>query len=224
MTIFVHIPKNGGMSVRRGCPDLIFGQKQNLISQQYCVDFHNTMVQYGYSTGYEHARWRDFNKDLRERNTAFAAVRNPWERTASRYTFAVKCKIESGKGSFMDFLNERHVYADKPFFWHRAVWGWYPQKDYVVGEDGKMRCDIIRTEHLTEDLEKYTGVRYKTRHNISDTGRKMLGITDWRDLYGDEEYDIVADWYKEDIEFFGFDFNSPARNHLADCLHTHATD
>ena len=224
MTMFVHIPKNGGMSVRKGHRELCFGQRENLISDDYCKGFGEVMAQYGHKTGYEHARWRDFREDLREKHTAFAAIRNPWARTASRYTFAVKCGIKSGKGSFMDFLDERHEYAGKPYFWHRAVWGWYPQKDYVVDEDGGLRCDIIRTEHLTDDVEKYLGVRYGTIHNHSNTGRKMLGIEDWRNLYGDEEYEIVADWYREDIEFFGFTFDSPARKHLADCLHTHPTD
>ena len=230
--MFIHIPKNGGMTIRKGLYrtqpghfGIHLGNRGNLISGEYADELDRVMNEMGLkSKGYEHARWRDFRADLRERCRPFAIVRNPWARTASRYTFAVKVGDKSGKGSFRDFLELRHVYAEKPFYWHRAVHGWYQQKDYVVDVGGELRCDILRTESLTKDVQLYLGAKYDGCHNHSNTGRKKAGIKDWRELYGDHEREIVADWYKEDIDYFGFTFDSPARKNLADCLHTHPTD
>ncbi len=205
------------MSVRK-CEELkdriLVAVRGNHISEKYSDDLLRAMRVADEHHGYEHARWRDWRADLREDYTAFAIVRNPWARTASRYTFAVKIGDSSGKKTFREFLQERHKYGDRPFYWHRAVRGWYPQVDYVTDLDGELRCDVLRLEHLPHDLEQYTGVTYYKRHNVSDTGRKMLGIKDYRELYGPEEFDIVADWYEEDIDYFGFSFDGAATKHI----------
>lgn len=219
--IFVHIPKNGGMTIRKGVYrqkkghyGIHLGNRANLLSKEYAAALDEAMNEAGEAKGYEHARWRDFKPELREKCRAFAIVRNPWARTASRYTFAVKVGDRAGKQSFRKFLSERHQFASKPFFWHRAVRGWFQQKDHVTDADGVLRCDILRTEHLNDDVERYLGVRYDGRHNVSDTGRNIINISDWRELYGPEEYDIVAEWYKPDIDYFGFDFESPATRNI----------
>ena len=205
MKLFIHIPKNGGMTVRRGVNNIILAGKGNHISPEYTQTLLETMTQRGEHHGYEHARWRDIRADLRDNYRAFAIARNPYSRVVSRYTFAKVTGDKSGDKSFRKFLNERHEYGDLEYFWHRAIRGWYPQVDYVTDDDGVLRCDVLRLE--SDDLKRYLGVDLK-RRGVSNRGE------DYRDFYGPEEYDIVTDWYKKDIEFFGFDFDGAATKNV----------
>lgn len=216
MRLFIHIPKNGGMTIRRS---ELRGKKFVQVSPamfrggaKYKRDKDAVMASTGDHHGDEHARWRDVKTDL----PAFAVVRNPWSRVVSRYYFAKKA-IEREKkhpagyadvSSFEAFLEERHKWGGKEFFWHRAIRGWFPQFDYVTDEEGEVRCDILRLERLDEELNRYLGTEILFRHrNVT----AMLGSDeDWRDIYTPETKRIVADWYAPDIETWGFTFDGMA--------------
>jgi len=94
--------------------------------------------------------------------------------------------------------------------WHRAVRGWYPAFDHVTDVAGNIRCDIIRFEHINEDLCKY--------FNLTDMSRARnvtaLNSGTYRDIYTNETIQIIADWYKNDIETWGYDFDTgPTKNY-----------
>lgn len=205
--LFVHIPKCGGMTIRRGLPDrIIVASAGRHVNRRYTTELHDTMAARGEHHGNEHARWRDWRKDLRDEYRAFAIVRNPWARVVSRYIFSGL--MEKKDRSFREFLAERHVYGDLEFFWHRAVRGWYQQKDYVTDESGALRCDILRL--ATDDVQRYFELKKPLLiRNISNKDGK-----DYRESYGPEEYDIVADWYHQDIEYFGFTFDGDATKNI----------
>ncbi|MEK9698657.1 MAG: hypothetical protein VW270_22985, partial [Candidatus Poseidoniales archaeon] len=44
------------------------------------------------------------------------------------------------------FLEERFVWGGKPYYWHRAIRGWYPALDHVIDEDGKLLSDTMIEE------------------------------------------------------------------------------
>jgi hypothetical protein len=222
MKMFIHIPKNGGMTIRRN-PDLLskclIATPNNHISPRYTKEMHQVMKENGEHEGNEHARWRDWNKDIRENNRAFAIVRNPWSRVVSRYEFARKVIYREKESdhygeedyidcsSFEAFLETRHEWGGKEFFWHRAIRGWYPAFDYVSDEDGKVRCDILRFEHYSDDIKLYLGVLFNPQpRNV--TGYKQ---STYKDYYTDKTAQIVADWYQKDIDHWGFDFDTTAK-------------
>jgi hypothetical protein len=93
--------------------------------------------------------------------------------------------------------------------WHRAVRGWYPAFDHVSNDDGSVVCDILRFEHLNDDLCKYFKLKEMSRaRNVT-----ALNSGSYKDLYTDETIQIVADWYQKDIDTWGYDFDSgPTRN------------
>lgn len=219
--IFVHIPKNGGMTIRRN-PDLrnkVITATPNMhIDPEYTRDLHRVMKYHGEHEGNEHARWIDWNKDIRENYRAFAIVRNPWSRVVSRYEFAKKViyKEETSDhygetdyidcSSFEAFVETRHIWGDKEFFWHRAIRGWYPAFDYVSDENDKVRCDILRFEHYSDDIKQYLGVLFNPEpRNV--TGYKQ---STYKDYYNKDTIQIIADWYQKDIDYWGFDFDSAA--------------
>jgi hypothetical protein len=227
MRLFIHIPKNGGMTVRKGLgsrDDVLIGTHHHHISPEYTTAVIKTMNEYGEHHGKEHARWRDWRVDLREKYSAFAIVRNPWSRTVSRYTFMMNA-IKKRKGSyrlyqactFPDFLEQRHEWANVPYFWHRPIRGWYQQKDYVTDEDGNLRCDCLR--FATDDLKEYFQLSQAPfPRNISNgavrKGHTVTPHEHYSKFYGGRERKIIEEWYGEDIEFFGFTFHGNATKNI----------
>lgn len=217
--LFIHIPKNAGMTIRKSSvlkDKIIQVSKNNHISKDYTTELERTMKLSGDGNGYEHARYRDVDVALRKKYPAFAVVRNPWDRVVSRYYFAKKI-IEREKkqtssyadiSSFEAFLEERHEWGNKDYYWHRAIRGWFPAKDHVIDDKGIVRCDIIRFEYLNEEIEKYFNIKQMTpAHNI--TFRSMPKPS-YKNIYNEKTIQIVADWYKSDIDLWGFDFDTSA--------------
>lgn len=186
-------------------------------SPQYSQAVKAHMDSIGDHHGFEHARWRDLN-DKAKSLQAFAVIRNPWDRVVSRYFFAKKVievekKEPVGKhkiDSFEQFLEERFEWGNMQYMWHRAIRGWYPAYEYVTDEEGKIRCDLIRFENLNDDLCEYFDIPLMSRaRNVT-----ALNPGSYMDLYTPETIQIVADWYKKDIDSFGYDFDTgPTKNY-----------
>jgi len=207
------------MTVRHGLRGQIMEAGKNThISPEYSSRLLATMNKHKDHHGYEHARWRDININLRNTRQFFAVVRNPWARVVSRYCFAKKL-IEIEKkipptyadvSSFEAFLEERHIWGDKEFFWHRAIRCWYPQVDHVTDEQGDLKCFIMRTEHLDEDITKYFNLSEPLkRRNVTATIVKP-----YPEYYNSITKNIIGDWYEKDVTFFGFNdiFSTATRN------------
>jgi hypothetical protein len=217
---FIHIPKNGGMSLRKNTylsSRIQFSSASFHKSPEYTQELAETMSLTNDHHGNEHARLVDILPSARSSYKLFAFIRNPWSRVVSRYMFARKviyiekkqpesyCKCKT----FEDFLEERHVWGGKSFMWHRAIRGWYSQVDYVTDEAGKLSCDLLRFERYNDDLQRYFGTKLKIRP------RNVTGlIDDYKTVYTPKTIQIVADWYAKDIHTFGYDFNTgPKQNH-----------
>lgn len=229
--LFIHIPKNAGMTIRRSDKllDSIYhvSNPQDLISPQYVENLKKTMVKSGDAPnmnatsaayGYGHCRWRDIKPSVRTSMDCFAVVRNPWDRVVSRYFFAKKLiehekKAPASKhdiSSFEAFLEERHKWGEVEYMWHRAVRGWYPQLDYVTDKDGNLKCDVMRFEKLDKDICFYFKIMKMTEpRNVTGLNKQS-----YKDLYTKETIQIVADWYQKDIDFWGFDFDTGATKNV----------
>lgn len=215
--LFIHIPKCAGMTIRRSDAlngKIILAGRENHKSKQYSDALLAKMNSIGDHHGYEHARWRDVKRNITSAYDAFAVARNPWDRVVSRYFF-IKKIIEVEKkplvgysvSTFEAFLEERHIWGDVEFMWHRATRGWYPAVDHVCDEGGKLRCDMMRFEHLNKDLCAYFKIPKMTRaRNVT-----ALNKGSYMDVYNDKTRQIVADWYKADIDMWGYDFDTGAQ-------------
>ena len=92
--LFIHIPKNAGMTVRRNpqIREKILWSEQGNLPKAYMEAVANKMRQTKDHPGFEHARWRDVNPDFQILD-AFAFVRNPWDRLLSVFVYFSKvCK------------------------------------------------------------------------------------------------------------------------------------
>jgi hypothetical protein len=215
--IFIHIPKNAGMTIRRSpqlANKIIPATPQIHKSKQYSDSVLAHMNSIGDHHGYEHARWRDLNPAFARGHEAFAVIRNPWDRVVSRYFFAKKVievekKEKPGKhkiDSFEHFLEERFEWGNMKYMWHRAIRGWYPAFDHVTDKEGNIKCDMMRFEYLNDDLKAYFKIPEMSR------ARNVTGLNeDYKTIYTPETIQIVADWYKKDIDAWGFDFDTSAQ-------------
>ena len=216
--VFIHIPKNAGMTIRRSpqlADKIMWAGASVHKSPEYTKAVKKHMDSIGDHHGFEHARWRDCNESIVDAHGSFAVIRNPWDRVVSRYFFAKKVievekKEPVGKhkiDSFEHFLEERHEWGNMEYMWHRAIRGWYPQTDYVTDEAGEIKCDIMRFEKLNFDLCMYFKIPEMSRaRNVT-----VLNKGTYQDLYTPKTIQIIADWYAKDIETFGFDFDTGAQ-------------
>lgn len=222
--IFIHIPKNAGMTVRHHestSRPYIQPVTENMLPPDTVKAFRKAMTDNGFTHplhyNTEHARWRDLKPEFKTQKS-FAILRNPWDRVVSRYFFAKKV-IEVEKkhdntladvSSFEAFLEERHKDGNIDYLWNRAINGWFPATEHVCDEEGNVRCDILRFEHLNKDVCNYLKLSNMSRaRNVTNLNKGT-----YKDMYNDKTIQIIADWYKDDIETFGFDFDTGATKNL----------
>jgi hypothetical protein len=221
--LFIHIPKNAGVSMRKA-PQLrwkmVGVHKAFLKDRAYLDALLLAMGAAGQHHGIAHARLRDVKPDILRRLQPVAILRNPWARVVSRFRFAQLIEEQGSRyasvstSSFEAFLETRHEDGNRPYFWHRAVRGWYPQRDYVVDASGRIAVDLLRQEHLTEETSAYFGLSSPIRpRNVTRQGQSV----DWQSFYTPQTIQAVADWYAADIDTFGFDFDGAATRNCWAC-------
>lgn len=217
--LFVHIPKNAGVAIRKSPMlqgKLVASEPRFYRSREYLHQLRAFMQANGEHHGLHHARLVDLADEVKSRLQPVAVIRNPWARVVSRYRFS-RFAIANGKApasyapeTFEAFLEERHVYGKKEFYWHRAIRGWYPQADYVVDEQGAIAAHLLRQEHLSDECMRYFDINAPlAERNVSGMQQRP-----YQDFYNARTEQAVADWYAKDIELFGFDFNSAAKRNV----------
>ena len=178
--LFIHIPKNGGTSVHK--------EMTNILS-------------------FGHYRWRDVPRDIRYIHQSFAVIRNPWARMVSRYVMGIPTSNTNDHGTtwntFEEFLETRHIWINEHL---DPIRSWNTQYDYVCDENDIVRCDILRLEFIDDELSPYLNLNtpYIVRENGGDYTRN------YQDYYNEQTIQIVADWYEQDIDYWGFDFDTSA--------------
>ncbi len=148
----------------------------------------------------------------------FCIVRNPWSRTASRFAFGKQnCRkwpetdprrVYIENASFADFVKDRKIFEipehpGQP--WMGPLNSWFNHLAWIRDENGEVVCDCLRFEFLEEDIIEYFGDAIEVPHRNATKQRY-----DYRKMYDDELAEIVAEEFKEDVEYFGFSFDGAA--------------
>lgn len=218
---FIHIPKNAGTAI---------SLSEKLIDYFVFPTFFSYPKSYlwklnkefGLREGnYAHGRYRDF-KDFIKNNYKFVAIiRNPWSRCVSKYLFGLKVlkqkklEIPNNLKSFENYIDSSKYYKEKNLYWHKVVDGWYSQKSYIDGIE-KNRLKIIKFEYLEEDLNNFFFKYYKKPfylNNFKRVNKTSINLEEYKSFYNKSLIEKVYELYKEDIDYFQFDFDSALKRY-----------
>ncbi|MEO2059128.1 MAG: sulfotransferase family 2 domain-containing protein [Mesonia sp.] len=186
--VFVHIPKNAGLSV---CYTL-FG-----------------------NTGGSHRKITSYQKLFHPKTFAsyfkFTFVRNPWDRLVSTYFF-----LKNGGLTEKDRVWAAAHLSDYEDF-ESFVKGWLtpahihdslhfqPQYIFLEDETGKIAVDFIgRFERINEDFE-YVADRLGIERRLKKTNTSKRK-KNYQEYYNEETRAIVSSVYQRDIELFNYTF------------------
>lgn len=217
--IFVHIPKNGGSSIVRA--DILRGVVEQPSRLTLSTPY---LMSSGITRAWGHARWVNLDPVWRDSRPAFTLVRNPWSWMVSQFRFKKKILTEKGletEGdpfhigwSFDQFIEWLDASKDKPSFQHlnchRTTCNIQSQKSFIVNESGRPVVDVLRFENFDEDTMKYLRLKQPLRpRNVTSKIHH-----DYKSYYTDDTRDWVNQQFSEDIDYFGYSFESgPTKNY-----------
>jgi chondroitin 4-sulfotransferase 11 len=180
--IFIHINKTAGTSIGRaiGLP-----VKHHLMASEVIERI-----------GLE--KWNQAYK--------FTVVRNPWDKVVSHYEYRRKknkTDIATRNISFSEWV--KMTYGDeKDTFYFNNPRSFQPQVEWLKDTDGIVSMDyIIRFEAINEGFDhvkRTVGLDADLPH-LNASKRAA-----YQSYYNAETRDIVAHWFREDIEAFGYEF------------------
>lgn len=213
--LFIHIPKNGGTSIRRTGEAVVsnYGYTQSFHNLDNSAVSH-ALNRVNLSATYGHCRYRDI-RNPKKHGQAFAVVRNPWSREVSKYRHlmenpkpkakAQRENLENNYGvtDFESWLNVCEEFNKVKFTFLHATENAWNQLEWMVDDEGEVQCDILRFERFSHDYNRY--MKKPMRQHINN-----MNFTDYQSLYTDKLINKVADIYSKDIEYFGFDFDTSA--------------
>ncbi|MGB7452385.1 MAG: sulfotransferase family 2 domain-containing protein [Lysobacterales bacterium] len=180
--IFIHINKTAGTSIGNaiGLP----------------VKHHQTAREIIASIGRE--KWTAAYK--------FTLVRNPWDKVVSHYEYRLKrnkTEIAARNISFSEWVIKTYGPDKDPFYYNNPK-AFQPQVEWLKDDEGKISIDFIgRFESINEDFDQIKSVIGLEAELPHLNASKRAG---YQSYYDDESREIVADWFREDIELFGYCF------------------
>jgi hypothetical protein len=182
--IFFHVPKTGGLSVS----EALFGNHA-----AGHLDVRTARLIFGAW------RVRTYFK--------FTFVRNPWDRLVSAYFYLRRghpiskiAAIVADSPDFTEFVKTRLrdplVAADVHL---------RPQSSFLLDDGGRLTVDFLgRFESLERD---FSTVARRLCLERTLPHRNTSAHPDFRRCYDEESRAIVADFYRRDIELFGYRFD-----------------
>jgi chondroitin 4-sulfotransferase 11 len=182
--IFIHINKTAGTSILNS---LNIRKKQHLEAKEIIAKI-----------GIE--KWNNCYK--------FSIVRNPWDKVVSHYNYRVKtnqCLMNEKKISFKNWVSLTYGLNKDPFYYDNIKM-FQSQSDWLKDNLGHINIDRIgKFENLVNDfkiIQQDLGLRGALEH-------KNKGVEkDYRKMYDNNTYEIVKQWFKEDIERFKYSFGN----------------
>lgn len=159
---FIHIPKNAGLTVRRGLQAHIKPVTADMYHRKSYYDaLIRTAQENGEHEAVEHAPVRAI--DARYLRRSFAVVRDPWTRTVSRFLYGVR-GMERGRipegylpTKFEEYLEERLFYPSNDYYFHRPVRGWRNQVEYLTVPKRRFKDP---DEDLMKNWKEYSSTDY----------------------------------------------------------------
>lgn len=208
--LFVHIAKTGGTSVRAALQPLRWSDPW-YVPQYVCSRLSHLS---GHRIGAKFPRHAkiiaakemlpdDFFSSLFK----FVFVRNPWDLQVSSWHHVQKEHPHLLKGidSFRQFLEVKFD-SERPYEYIFDTSIQF-QSDFVKDLHGQVLVDFVgHYENLEQDFAEVCK-RLGLKHITLPHKRKAPQRQDYRKYYDDESAQLVADFFKDDIETFSYQFD-----------------
>jgi hypothetical protein len=195
--VFVHIQKTGGLTVDR-------------LLHERIPDLRRVGARHGFAS-LEMDELDDWDEYFK-----FAFVRNPWDRLVSWYSMVTTMPrdgnelwryVHENSSSFEEFVYNCTDEVEIKSGVHYSFA--YNQLDYVTDDHGNLLVDFIgRLENFDKDLQEVfrrIGFELETVPHI----RAGSGHQHYSTFYTPDTELVVRERFKRDIEYFGYEFESP---------------
>jgi len=138
----------------------------------------------------------------------FTIVRNPWDKVVSHYEYRRKknkTQIATRNISFTEWVTMTYG-EDRDSFYYDNPKSFQAQVEWLKDDLGEISIDYIgRFESINQDFNH-------VKHIIGiDTGLPHLNASNrasFQSYYNDGTREIVAQWFREDIEAFDYRFDT----------------
>ena len=198
--IFIHIAKTGGSSVSHAlmpyCRPRIF-QKLHNYFHLLNINIFKPFPYEGHISARKLAH--ELGTDTFQKYFSFSMVRNPWDWQLSMYFFMLSRPKHpthdtiKNLGSFENYIR-----------WRSEI-GMHSQKALLSNKEGKLIVDYVgRFEELQKHFDtvcEKIGVKADLPHKKFLKKKKP-----YKHYYSDKSRDLVAEFSKEDIDYFGYRF------------------
>ena len=141
-------------------------------------------------------------------NTAyrFTLVRNPWDKVVSHYEYRRKknkTEVASRSISFSEWVKKTYGPQQDPALYDNPK-SFQPQVEWLKNDEGKIDIDFIgKFETINEDFNQIKAAIGLDADLPHLNASKRAG---YQSYYDDETREIVGEWFREDIEAFGYWF------------------
>lgn len=182
--IFIHISKTGGTSIEHALNPNVPLDKPSISDATGNTRF--------IGKHWSAKRYKREHSDEYKNYFTFAFVRNPWDRMLSNYKFLKL--IDWIDCSFDEWITN-------------PTWGFdaYSYEGMICDNSGLIIVDYIgKFETLQQDFNivcDKIGISQQQLPHTNKTKHKH-----YTEYYDDETREIVAEKYKKDIEYFGYEF------------------
>jgi hypothetical protein len=210
--LFVHIAKTGGTSVRSALQPLRWRDPW-YYPMFLCSRFSHLSGHRIGSKFPRHSRIVAAKELLPEEFFdnlfKFAIVRNPWDLQVSSYHHIRRERphLIAHIEDFDHFIRWK-LDPERPYQYHVDT-SIQSQLDYLIDLHGKILVDFIgHYENLAEDFKSITsqlkivGISLPHKRQAKDRSK------DYREYYTDDLAELVGNYFKRDIEAFGYRFDS----------------
>jgi hypothetical protein len=141
-------------------------------------------------------------EDIFKNYFKFGFVRNPWDRLVSYYVF-----VKNNKRHFLYEKYNSFYSFDDFIMWIIENDMGFKQKEYFYDNDNNLMVDYVgKFENLNDDFNKIA-----KEINIKETElpvkKKSSNRSSYKDYYSEKSQKLVEDYYKEEIQLFGYSFD-----------------
>lgn len=212
--LFVHIAKTGGTSVRAALSKLLWTDPYHL--PRFICSRLSHLTGHRIGTKFpRHAKIiaakemlpEEFFRDLFK----FAIVRNPWDLQVSSYHHLRRERphLLRDVDSFSAFIRFK-LDPQRPYQYHLDT-SIESQRDYLIDLHGNIIADYIgRYERLEEEYQEICQ-RIGIKGPDLPHKRRANDRNDYRSYYDDETAEMVANYFKPDIEAFDYCFDNSTK-------------